>query len=483
MKLPAAYLEEMRLLLGETEYENYRKSMEEESVLGLRFNSLKVSGAEREPVLHKVFAGEAEEPVPWSLGEGYYYKTGGRERTPDVGGSPGKHPYHYAGLYYLQEPSAMAPAAMFSIEPGDKVLDLCAAPGGKSTALGAGLLGTGLLLSNDRSVSRAKGLLKNIERFGIGNCLVTAEEPERLAACFPEYFDKVLVDAPCSGEGMFRRDASMASDWEARGPEYYGPIQRELLLLASRMVKPGGRLLYSTCTFSEWEDEGAVQWLLREAPSMESVALPAEHGFVRGKDGISVRLFPWKLKGEGHFLSLFQKKGCETSDGTWADGRSGHRHGEGEGAGRDKRNGIFLERRKAFAEFCKKILVPLEERGYYWERDGELYLLPVDPEELPPLRYLRTGLHLGTMKRERFEPSQALAMYLKKEEFASTVDFPWEDMRTVKYLKGETITEDGAFCTGEDGWCLVCTDGWPLGFAKRGKGILKNKYDAGWRWI
>lgn len=481
MELPAAYLEEMRLLLGEKEYENYKSSMEEKSVCGLRLNSRKVSDSEKKTVLHKVFGGIAAEAVPWSLGNGYYY---GNEAVP------GKHPYYSAGLYYLQEPSAMAPGALLPVEPGERVLDLCAAPGGKSTQLGDRLWGSGLLLSNDLSASRAKGLLKNLELFGIGNILVTAEAPKRLSECFPEFFDKILVDAPCSGEGMFRKEPSMTGDWETRGPEYYAVIQRELLLLSCRMLKPGGLLLYSTCTFSEMEDEGTVSWLLREAPDMEQLVLEVRHGFVQGKDGASVRLFPWKLKGEGHFAALLRKKerayadpGGKKEAGAAAFGEKEAKfEHQAEWEKQIKQNGIFLKKQEAFAEFRRRILVPLEERGFYWEKNDELYLLPVSPETLPSLRFLRTGLHLGSVKKKRFEPSQALAMYLKKEEFSQTVDFSSEDVRTVKYLKGETVTEGDTECAGEDGWCLVCVDSWPLGFAKRNGRVLKNKYYPGWRW-
>lgn len=363
----------------------------------------------------------------------------------------------------------MAPAALLSVKPGDRVLDLCAAPGGKSTMLGARLSGEGLLVSNDRSVSRARGLLRNLERFGIGNCLVTAEEPKRLADCFSNFFDKILVDAPCSGEGMFRREPSMISDWEERGPAHYVPIQRELLLLASGMLRPGGLLLYSTCTFSEQEDEGAAAWLLAKAPCMEQVVLSPEHGFVQGRDGASLRLYPWRLKGEGHFAALFRKRG---------DGPEGRARNQREASVREH-NEVFLKKRAAFAGFRERVLMPLEERGTFWERDGEVYLLPVFLERPPALRYLRTGLHLGTEKRGRFEPSQALAMYLKKEEFVSAEDIPLEDVRTVKFLKGETITAEGP---GEDGWRLVCVDGWPLGFARRNGEMLKNKRSPGWRW-
>ena len=135
-------------------------------------------------------------PVPWT-DNGFYYDG---ERL-----SPAKHPYYSAGLYYLQEPSAMTPASRLPVEPGDKVLDLCAAPGGKATELGARLKGEGLLVANDISSSRAKGLLKNIEVFGIGNVAVLCEEPGKMENCFQEFFDKILIDAPCSGRSEERR--------------------------------------------------------------------------------------------------------------------------------------------------------------------------------------------------------------------------------------------------------------------------------------
>ena len=475
MELPERYLEAMRLLLGEEEFDNYKKSMEETGFRGLRINPLKVEKEKQEAVL-KAVCSSVTEMVLWSGGLGFYY---------DEEASPARHPYYFGGMYYLQEPSAMAPAAFLSVKPGDRVLDLCAAPGGKSTQLGAGLSGQGLLVSNDVSASRAKGLLKNLELFGIGNCLVSAEEPERLLVSFPGYFDKVLVDAPCSGEGMFRRESSMAESWKERGPEYYSPIQKRLLLTACKMVKPGGFVLYSTCTFSKEEDEDTVSRVLAEAPDMEQVKLLPVDGISQGFDGFSLRLFPWRLKGEGHFVSLLRKKSGDAS--TISEG------GEtsSDMAARRKSNEVFLKKQEAFAAFRRLIKAPLEERGYYWEREGKLYLLPVPPAELPGIRFLRTGLLLGSVIKNRFEPSQALAMYLKKEEFANTVDFASEDIRTVKYLKGETVdcteeSEEGKrrspVVSGSDGWCLVCSDGWPLGFAKKSRRTLKNKYYPGWRW-
>ena len=209
------------------------------------------------------------EPVPWT-GNGFYYSS---EAGDEGGVRPSKHPAYYCGLYYLQEPSAMTPAAMLPVKPGDRVLDLCAAPGGKSTELGARLKGRGMLVSNDISYSRARALLKNLELAGIPNICVTSESPERLAEVWPEFFDKILVDAPCSGEGMFRRDEDMVKDWTAHGPSYYAPIQRQIAVQAVRMLKPGGMLLYSTCTFSRFEDEGNIEYILEHYPQMELCTL------------------------------------------------------------------------------------------------------------------------------------------------------------------------------------------------------------------
>ena len=249
-------------------------------------------------------------PVPWTK-NGFYYDSQDR---------PSRHPAYFAGLYYLQEPSAMTPAAMLPVEPGDKVLDVCAAPGGKSTELAAKLKGEGLLVSNDISYSRARALLKNLELTGAANIAVVSEEPEKLAEVWPEFFDKILVDAPCSGEGMFRRDDDMVKDWTSRGPEYYSPIQRRILEQAVAMLKPGGMLLYSTCTFSRLEDEDNVNFLLESHPEMELV--PFNLASVPGSaDGIGLngcmRLFPHRMKGEGHFLALLRKKRCLSSKIVW----------------------------------------------------------------------------------------------------------------------------------------------------------------------
>lgn len=237
MKLPENYLAAMKELLGE-EYEAYLASFEEPKSLGLRVNTRKISVEDflKLTPFHLT-------PVPWTE-NGFYY---------EEGEAVTRHPHYYAGLYYIQEPSAMIPASRLPIEPGDRVLDLCAAPGGKATELGARLMGTGVLLANDISNSRAKGLLKNLELFGIGNMFVTSETPEKLCRFYEGCFDKILIDAPCSGEGMFRRDPSMVKSWEEHGPAYYAQLQREILESAVRLLAPGGKLLYSTCTFQRWK--------------------------------------------------------------------------------------------------------------------------------------------------------------------------------------------------------------------------------------
>ena len=304
-QLPEAFLKEMEQLLGD-EYEAYIKSYEEAWKPGLRVNTLKIMPEEFKNLSHLELT-----PVDWTE-KGFYYEDTER---------PARHPFYYAGLYYLQEPSAMAPAAVLPVEPGDKVLDVCAAPGGKSTELAAKLQGKGMLVSNDISYSRARALLKNLELAGAENISVLSEEPGKLAAVWPEFFDKILVDAPCSGEGMFRREEDMVKDWVSRGPSYYSSIQREILEQAVAMLKPGGMMLYSTCTFSKKEDEENVayilenihpwNWFLLIKSSLRDFRmvldihrLPAcSHTGSRGKD---------------NFLALFHKKEDENGSGSGA---------------------------------------------------------------------------------------------------------------------------------------------------------------------
>ncbi len=450
--LPERFKEEMKALLGD-EYQAYLDSFDCQCASGLRINTLRWTpeqAAEKLPAL--------KDRVPWT-DNGFYY---------DDSQKMSKHPYYSAGLYYLQEPSAMAPARLLPVEPGDRVLDLCAAPGGKSTELGARLKGKGLLFANDISSSRAKGLLKNLELFGISNMVVASEAPEKLAAVYPEYFDKILVDAPCSGEGMFRKEPDMVKDWMRRGPEYYAPIQQEILGYAVSMLRPGGFLLYSTCTFSVMEDEENVRRLMVRYPEMEMVSIPVFPG-ASGGVGLSgcLRLFPHRVRGEGHFLALLRKKGGRTAEQTKTDSRGAC--------------GIHGTCGPELAAFLKNTGISWESDRFMTNGDHIYYL----PEGFVPekrIRYLRTGLYLGNVKKGRFEPSQALAMALGGDTCRNRISFGAEDDRVIRYLKGETIPlrecePDAA------GWCLVCVDGFPLGFARGNGRSLKNKYYPGWRWV
>jgi NOL1/NOP2/sun family putative RNA methylase len=447
MILPELFEEEMKELLG-GEYEQFRQSYELQPNNGLRVNTGKISVDEFQQI-----SPVRLEQVDW-IENGFTYAEG----------TPSRDPYYYAGLYYLQEPSAMTPANRLAPEPGDFVLDLCAAPGGKATELGARLKGEGLLVANDISSSRAKALLKNLELMGIPNIYVTGETPERLLEQFPEFFDKILVDAPCSGEGMFRKDHKMTAYWQQQGPAYYSAIQKTLILQAADMLRPGGRLLYSTCTFSELENEGTIRHLLNERPDMHLIPCAPYEGFADGRKGLKecVRIFPHRMGGEGHFLALLEKEGDR-----------------GKRKNQKMKSSKVPEDARIFLEGCKKSGL-LENKIYYIHED-RLYALGANDSMPKSLRYLRTGLYLGTCKKNRFEPSQALAMALRREEYEQSLSFDHKDERVLRYLKGETIDiSDRAH--GKKGWVLVCVDGFTLGWGKIAGETLKNKYYAGWRW-
>ncbi|MCU6685448.1 RsmB/NOP family class I SAM-dependent RNA methyltransferase [Dorea acetigenes] len=458
MNLPSAFEEKMKKLLG-SEFETYLSCYEEPRYYGLRVNTNKISSEDFAKI-----APFSIRPIPW-IENGFYY-----DGEKDM---PAKHPYYFAGLYYLQEPSAMTPASRLPVEPGDRVLDVCAAPGGKATELGAKLSGEGVLVANDISNSRAKGLLKNLEVFGIGNLLVLSEEPGKLVNYFPEYFDKILIDAPCSGEGMFRKDRKMVKAWEEHGPEFFSKLQQSIIIQAADMLRPGGMLLYSTCTFDPLENEGTVEYLLRNRPEFEILDMEGYEGFSNGIPAVTeskaaefsktIRIFPHKMHGEGHYLALL-KKGKEETPAIKIPG---------------KRNvGKIPEELKNFFQ------------GVDWKLDEErieihgerVYYMPEGLPDMKGIRFLRTGLLLGELKKKRFEPSQALAMCLKKREYRYVIDLPAVDERVIKYLKGETLDVEDVTDAKEKGWYLFCVDGYPLGWGKLAGGVLKNKYLPGWRW-
>ena len=513
--LPEEFLKRMQEMLGE-EYEEFLASYEQPRTYGLRVNTRKMTPEEFEE--RKIFPVKR---IPW-VENGFFYEGDVR---------PAQHPLYAAGAYYLQEPSAMTPAACLPVEPGERVLDLCAAPGGKATELGAKLKGKGVLVANDISNSRAKALLYNLEVFGIDNAFVTNETPARLADAFEGYFDKILVDAPCSGEGMFRKEQAVARDWTPEKSEYFAGQQREIVRQAVRMLRPGGKLLYSTCTFAPCEDEQTIAWMLEQFPQMRLIPLPEYEGFSPGRpewgSGNSagypertngnlelkrcVRIWPHKMNGEGHFLAFLEKDSAGRSvSGEQEESRAEQEKLMGileeknpKGLQREtKRNGRLDQRKKAGKkgkasgsvsenalsrkdrELIEEFLKPCS-RSFPAERmelrGQKVYLVPELPETVRGLKFLRNGLYMGEIRKDRFEPSQQLAMSLGAGEFQECICLEPDDERAQRYLRGETLNIRPEETKSPSGWKLVCVGGLPLGWGKLVQGVLKNKYQSSWR--
>ena len=467
-ELPKLFKARMKQQLKE-EYEDFLACYEREGYAGLRVNTEKIS-VER---FRGLFPFPLE-PVPWT-DCGFYYEKMREQDEEEARKAAGvtKHPYYYAGLYYIQEPSAMLPASVLPVNPGDRVLDLCAAPGGKSTHLAAKLGGKGLLVANDASASRAKALLKNLTVWGCTNSVITGETPEKLLEAFGCFFDKILVDAPCSGEGMFRKDAGLVKSWEERGPQEYAAIQKQILDCAVKMLRPSGMLLYSTCTFSVQENEENIAFLLRNCPDMRLVRPKWNPYFSYGKKkGFEdcIRIFPHLAEGEGHFAALLEKKTEENVDAAAV---------QSEKKLSDQSNRKLLAAYPELADFMGNLTKKME--GSIVMQSERIYLLPPSTQIRHSVRYLRTGLYLGELKKKRFEPSQALAVCLKENDFSRSISFNVQDERVLRYLKGETLDLSGTAWADFQGWVLVCVDGYGLGWAKAAGETLKNKYYAGWR--
>jgi NOL1/NOP2/sun family putative RNA methylase len=450
----------MQDMLGD-EWQQFLECYENDRYQALRINSLKKGlNKELRTSLLREFA--AEKQVPWEL-NGYYYKEEAR---------PGKHAYHEAGLYYIQEPSAMSAAALLAPEPGMRVLDLCAAPGGKTTQLAAALQQKGLLVSNEIHPARCKILSQNVERMGIANAIVMNEDSAKLSERFPSYFHAILVDAPCSGEGMFRKNPEAMEEWSAAQVLVCANRQREILENAAAMLIPGGTLVYSTCTFSREENEDNIDWFLEQHPEFSVSAVDAPW-FKKDKRLGTFRLWPHKLCGEGHFVAVLKKAGNLPETELYSEKKKG--------------SGLDRVKQQALEEFCTSSLTP---EIAVWILSGnltlfgdQLYRLPDGAPNLSGLRVLRAGLHIGEFKKNRFEPSHALALYLGTEEVKISASFPAEDARIRGFLRGESIflREDDVLHGTDKGWCLVCVDGCSLGWGKLAGGQVKNHYPKGLR--
>ncbi|MEY8356341.1 RsmF rRNA methyltransferase first C-terminal domain-containing protein [Lachnospiraceae bacterium 54-53] len=466
IQLPDTFREKMNGLLGE-EYHAFMESYEKERVQGLRANPLKVS-----PEKFTDVCAFPLQKIPWTA-EGYYYRPGDR---------PGKHPYHEAGLYYIQEPSAMAVVELLDPRPGERILDLCAAPGGKTTHIAGRMGGKGFLLSNEIHPSRARILSQNVERMGIGNGVVSNEEPGSLAVRFPAFFDRIVVDAPCSGEGMFRKDEAARQEWSPDHVKACAARQGEILIHAAAMLKPGGRMVYSTCTFSPEENEQVIEKFLDAHPEFSIEGGGKRPGLSPGRPQWSrtglgclsrtFRIWPHKAEGEGHYLAVLKKDGIEIPE--------------------KKRTlpQYVKERsvRKELEGFLKDLLSEPDRlilREEYILFGDQLYLVPPEMTDLKGMKIIRPGLHIGTMKKNRFEPSHALALFLKKEEVNRWVDLDPSGEEIIRYLKGETLPEGVLLnaCLDNKGWVLVNAGGFSTGFGKLAGGVLKNHYPKGLRWM
>ena len=452
MEWPKEFLQKMRILLKD-DYDRFLKSCREERNRGLRVNTLKIS---REKFLR--MSPFKLEPVPWAP-EGFYY---------DEKDRPGKHPYHEAGLYYIQEPSAMAVGILADPRPGEKVLDLCAAPGGKTTHLAMKMEGKGLLVVNEIHPSRARVLSQNVERMGIRNAVVVNEPPARLAERFPGFFDRIVVDAPCSGEGMFRKDPEAREEWSPENVEMCAARQLDILKDAAFMLKPGGRLIYSTCTFSPEENEGVISRFLKEEPHFQIADVQRYEGFGSGRadwadepaEGIekTVRIWPHEVRGEGHFIAVREK----------TDGPEPPK----------LKPAKPVKNQKALTDYWQFARETLKNppQGKFFVFGEQLYIVPEEMPTFERLKVLRPGWHLGIMKKNRFEPSHALALSLKGEDVNRCVSLAGDSPEIFAYLRGETIAAGN-----EKGWYLVEVDGYSIGWGKW-SGQLKNHYPKGLRW-
>lgn len=459
MNLPIEFEKKMKAFLG-NEWDDFLYSYDNNRFQALRFNTLKVQSQEERMRILKTLKISSEKKVSWA-NEAYYF---------DENVRPGKHPYHEMGLYYIQEPSAMSAAALLAPKPGMRVLDLCAAPGGKSTQLATYLGDSGLLVSNEINTQRSRILSQNIERMGIKNAIVTNEDSFVLASHFPGFFNAIQVDAPCSGEGMFRKLPEAIEQWSMENVAICAARQKEILDNAAVMLKPGGTIVYSTCTFSREENEDVIECFLERHPDFTLEEME--------------RFWPHKVDGEGHFVAKLVRRGSVDTD-LKAD-RKTKKNKNSKNRKNETKPALTKENMKLLSEFLDETI---SEDMAAWIKNSrlvmfgeQLYRLPDMEVDIKGLKVQRAGLHIGEFKKQRFEPSHSLALALKLSEAKNVVKLTWDDPQTTGFFNGQSVMlsdEQTAEC--KKGWALVCVDGYPAGWGKVNGAQVKNHYPKGLR--
>lgn len=459
MNLPIEFENKMKAFLG-NEWDDFLYSYDNNRFQALRFNTLKVQSPEERMRILKTLKISSDKKVSWA-NEAYYF---------DENVRPGKHPYHEMGLYYIQEPSAMSAAALLAPKPGMRVLDLCAAPGGKSTQLATYLGDSGLLVSNEINTQRSRILSQNIERMGIKNAIVTNEDSFVLASHFPGFFNAIQVDAPCSGEGMFRKLPEAIEQWSMENVAICAARQKEILDNAAVMLKPGGVIVYSTCTFSKEENEDVIEYFLEKHPDFTLEEME--------------RFWPHKVDGEGHFVAKLVRRG--SVDTGFKSDRQTKKIKNNKNRKNETKSALTKENMKLLSEFLDETIsddmAALIKNSRLVMFGEQLYRLPDMEVDIKGLKVQRAGLHIGEFKKQRFEPSHSLALALKLSEAKNVVKLTCDNPQTIGFFNGQSVMlsdEQAAEC--KKGWALVCVDGYPAGWGKVNGTQVKNHYPKGLR--
>lgn len=459
MNLPIEFEKKMKAFLG-NEWDDFLYSYDNNRFQALRFNTLKVQSPEERMRILKTLKISSDKKVSWA-NEAYYF---------DENVRPGKHPYHEMGLYYIQEPSAMSAAALLAPKPGMRVLDLCAAPGGKSTQLATYLGDSGLLVSNEINTQRSRILSQNIERMGIKNAIVTNEDSFVLASHFQGFFNAIQVDAPCSGEGMFRKLPEAIEQWSMENVAICAARQKEILDNAAVMLKPGGVIVYSTCTFSREENEDVIEYFLERHTDFTLEEME--------------RFWPHKVDGEGHFVAKLVRRGS-INEFVEADGKT-KKNKNSKNRKNETKTALTKENMKLLSEFLDETIsddmAALIKNSRLVMFGEQLYRLPDMEVDIKGLKVQRAGLHIGEFKKQRFEPSHSLALALKLSEAKNVVKLTCDNPQTIGFFNGQSVMlsdEQAAEC--KKGWALVCVDGYPAGWGKVNGTQVKNHYPKGLR--